>query len=489
MRVVRREQYREPDEKRDREMGRHVDRSCNFDTASRCSFCARCELGARSSSSNSIRLPEVHRLRARAAWLWSLARALDRHQEYSMKDHGLGFLALGLVACSTNQSGNIGATKLGDTSNPAQRGSPIAELRAACGDGAPTLAGSVIARQPYLQQVTTSSAIVGWVTVSPEGEHVDVTLPDGTPVTSVFAEVERGVVRSAGENQMWARLEGLEPDTIYCYAIANGSPLNDRTGFRTAPAADGTRPIGILAFGDSGGGGSDQFALLQQMFEFPYELIIHTGDVAYDDGTIAQFETNVFGVYADLFRNVPFYPAAGNHDHNTPDAAPFRTVFSLPGASADTETWYSYDWGRIHFAALDTEADYATQIAWLDVDLAATSLPWKIVYLHRPPYSSGEHGSDTRLRDLLAPIAERHGVQLVIAGHDHDYERMLPQNGVNYVVTGGGGRGTRNVGSSSFTAFSEEVIHFVYLEVGVDQLVLHAIDAQGTEFDSLVVPR
>lgn len=398
-------------------------------------------------------------------------------------------LVLGLAACATNEAGNLGATKLGDTSHPATRGSPIAELRAACGDGTPTSDGSVIARQPYLQQVTSRSAMIGWVTLAPDGEHVDVTLPDGSPVNGAIAERESVVVRSVGENQMWARIEGLQPDTIYCYSIANGSSLNARTGFRTAPSADDDRPIGILAFGDSGGGGSDQHALLEQMFQFPYELIIHTGDVAYDDGTIAQFEDNVFGVYAELFRNLPFFPAAGNHDHNSASAAPFRSVFALPGDSVETETWYSFDWGRIHFAALDTEGDYATQMAWLDADLAASTSPWKIVYLHRPPYSSGSHGSDTGLRNLLAPIAERHGVQLVMAGHDHNYERMIPQSGVAYVVTGGGGRGTRSVGVSSFTAFSEAVIHFVYLEVGLDELVLHAIDATGVEFDSMVVAR
>lgn len=109
--------------------------------------------------------------------------------------------------------------------------------------------------------------------------------------------------------------------------------------------------------------------------------------------------------------------------------------------------------------------------------------------MHRPPYSSGLHGSDIALRELIAPVAEKHHVQLVLAGHDHDYERMIPQHGVAYVVTGGGGKGTYDVGSSSFSAFSEEVIHFVYIEVGIDELVLHAIDATGVEFDSMVVPR
>ena len=195
----------------------------------------------------------------------------------------------------------------------------------------------------------------------------------------------------------------------------------------------------------------------------------------------------MFAVYADLFKSIPFYPAAGNHDYHTLDAAPFRDVFNLPGTTE--EKWYSYDWGMVHFAAIDTEADYATQAAWLDADLAASNAPWKIVYMHRPPYSSGAHGSDKALRRHLAPVLKRHGVQLVLAGHDHDYERMIPQDGTAYVVTGGGGIGTYSVGSSSFTAFSEDVIHFVYGEIGADEMVLHAIDASGREFDSVVIPR
>jgi 3',5'-cyclic AMP phosphodiesterase CpdA len=295
-------------------------------------------------------------------------------------------------------------------------------------------------------------------------------------------------MRSADELQMWAAIDGLTAGTVYCYELVDGSgPLTGRTGFRTAPAADNTDPVRFLAFGDSGGGGADQYQLAEQMMTLPYELIIHTGDIAYDDGSIGQFEDNVFGVYAELFRNLPFFPAAGNHEYNTLQGAPFREVFNLP--SDNGEKWYSYDWGSVHFAALDTEADYATQAAWLDRDLAASTLPWRIVYLHKPPYSSGSHGSDLALRKALAPVLEKHHVQLLLAGHDHDYERMTPQNGVAYVVTGGGGRGTYGVGHSEFTAFAAEVIHFAYVEVAADQLVLHAIDASGREFDSMVVPR
>jgi hypothetical protein len=397
--------------------------------------------------------------------------------------------AVTLTACLGNQSGNISSTKMGDVSHPVTRGSPVDELRDTCGGSdAMTLAGeAVVRRKPYLQQVTQTSVTVGWVSMAPDGERIEVTLPDARPLASWPGEREAVTVRNAGENQKWSVIDGLEPDTVYCYAIVDSAgPLSERIGFRTAPRPDTDRPIRFMAFGDSGGGGEDQRALAEQMYGFPYELIVHTGDIAYDSGTIGEFEDTVFKMYTPLFGHVPFYPAAGNHEYKTMQGAPFRAVFALPGNS---EKWYSFDYGPIHFAALDTEADYATQARWLEEDLAATSLPWKVVYMHKPPYSSGGHGSDTALRKALEPVLVKHRVQLVLAGHDHNYERMLPQQGVYHVVTGGGGVGTRPVGESAFTAFSEDVIHFMVAEVRGDQMMLHAVDATGTQFDSVVIPR
>ncbi len=396
---------------------------------------------------------------------------------------------VGTAACG-NVSGNIASTKTGDVSRPAERGSPVEAIRAACGGNgeATTYGAPALKRQPYLQQVTASSAMLGWVTTDPGSAKVTITKPDGSMLATAEAAVEDYALRSAGENQVWSTLPTLEPGTVYCYQIGDeNQPITNRTGFRTAPGPDSTEPVRFLAFGDSGGGGADQYALLEQMYTVPYDIMIHTGDVAYDDGTIDQFEDNVFGVYADLFRHIPFMPASGNHDYRTLQGAPFRDVFNLPGDSG--EKWYSYDWGPVHFVALDTEADYRTQIEWLDRDLEANKLPWKIIYMHKPPYSSGMHGSDTTLRTLLAPVLKRHGVQLVLAGHDHNYERIKPQDGTAYVVTGGGGVGTRSVGTSSFTDLSEDVIHVIYGAVGPDEMVLHAIDATGREFDSMVIPR
>jgi len=398
---------------------------------------------------------------------------------------------LTLGACLLNQAGHIAASRMGDTSHPARRGSPVAALRQACGEGDLTAAGAAaLRRQPFLQQVSAGAATVGWITTAPAGQRVEVTAPaaappDATPVVTVTLRRETTASR-VDQSQMWARLDGLAPATTYCYALAgDAGALTEPTGFRTAPAADSVEPVRFLAFGDSGKGGSDQYALVAQMYRYPYELILHMGDLAYDSGTVDELQARVFSVYAELFRNLPFFPVAGNHEYKTRRAQPFRDAFALP----DGERSYSFDWGRVHFAAIDTELDYRAQAAWLDRDLAASRLPWRIVYLHKAPYSSGAHGSDGALRAALAPVLERHRVQLVLSGHEHHYERMRPQKGVTYVISGGGGAGVRPVGSSSFTAFSDAVIHFVYGEVGVDTLTLHAIDATGTEFDSVVIPR
>lgn len=401
--------------------------------------------------------------------------------------HVLALLTLSTSStCAVNQSGDLSAGRTGDLSYPlAVRSAPDVELAAACSDGEVTKAGaSALSRKPYVQMVSDRSARILWTAEGRGPASVSLTRPDGTKVATVSAEPDPGGMGLALAAPFHARLEGLEPGTIYCYALEDGGiPLTGRTGFRTAPTPGSGAPVRFVAFGDSGSGGDDQLSVLSQIETVPFDLILHTGDVAYDGGSLTELEIYVFDIYASLFRSFPFFPASGNHDYESNDGAPFRSVFALPG----NERWYSFDWGDVHFVALDTERMGKEQVDWLDADLAATRKPWKVVYGHRPPFSSGHHGSDRVLRRWFVPILEKHRVDLVLSGHDHDYERIKPQGGVNYVVTGGGGRGTYDVGTSSFTAFSESVLNFVYVTIGADTLVLHAIDGSGKEFDQLVI--
>ncbi len=380
----------------------------------------------------------------------------------------------------------LAATDTGDLSNPsAERVSSLPHVEQ-CGAGALTKRGSeLIEREPYLQNMTSDAATILLTLSSDEdlAATLDVSLPDGSPVTSVSLERDQ----SDETGQQWrARLTDLEPNQVYCYSL---SDLVKPAGFRTAPEAGSGELVRFVVFGDSGGSNGDQDAVRDQIGTVPMDLIIHTGDLAYGDGKLSQLEGTFFDVYADLLRSVPFFPNSGNHDYKTQAAAPYRQVFELPGnGSADThERWYSFDWGDVHFVALDTERVGDQQIDWLEKDLASNSLTWTVAYLHRPPYSSGFHGSSTGVRRAFSPLFEEYGVQVVFAGHDHDYERTKPIGGVTYVVTGGGGLSTRSVGRSSYTAFSEDALHFVFAEVKESAMVLHAVDGVGREFDSVLI--
>jgi 3',5'-cyclic AMP phosphodiesterase CpdA len=313
--------------------------------------------------------------------------------------------------------------------------------------------------------------------------EVAVTTLDGAAVAKVTTEADPSVPEGL---QQVARLTDLDPATRYCYAV---SGITRPAGFRTAPEAGVNARVSFAAFGDSGSGRPDQWSLFEQLQTVPFDFIVHTGDLAYDAGTSAQIQANVFDVYAPLFRSFALYPITGNHDYTTDRAEPFLQAFVLPenGNPRQAERWYSFDWADVHFVGLDTEQIGEEQASWLDADLQSNRLPWTIVFAHRPPYSSGEHGGDAAFREYFVPVLEHYRVPLVLSGHDHDYERTNVLNGVTYVVTGGGGRGTRNVGHSSFTAFSQEVIHFVFIQIQGSRLVLHAIDATGREFDQAVI--
>lgn len=390
------------------------------------------------------------------------------------------------VACGgpANEEGDLSASKTGSLlTSLAPRRAPDAQFRERCGDGVSSETGlSALSRQPFTQQVRSDSALVVFRTEKPQSVEVEVTTLEGEPVAVVSAAVDGSV---DGGTQQIAELRGLKPATAYCYSLRG---LTTPAGFRTAPAPGVGEAVRFAAWGDSGYGGSDQRALLEQVMTVPFDFVIHTGDLAYDQGKAGELERTVFKPYAPLLREFPIYPVTGNHDYESNRAAPFLASFVLP-ENGDGERWYSFDWGDVHFVGLDTEQTGAAQAEWLDADLMQNRLPWTVVFGHRPPFSSGEHGSNGAFRQHFVPVLEKHQVPLVLNGHDHDYERTHVLNGVTYVVTGGGGRGTRPVGSSSFTAFSEAVIHFVFVEIAGSRLVLHAIDGMGREFDQTVIER
>jgi hypothetical protein len=408
---------------------------------------------------------------------------------------GGSLLAATLAACNVNQSGDLKAARMGDLTHAlGDRTNGALGIDEACavthGEGPPG-APTPFRRRPYLQQVTARSARINWISATDPPATVVVTTPAGEPVGSAAAVADDSVPASESTRLWTAPVAGLSPDTTYCYEVKAGDVTWRRAGFHTAPAAGQGRPVRFVAFGDSGTGSADQLAAYDQMRTVPFDFLIHTGDIGYGSGTASELQRYFFDVYADALEDFAAFPTSGNHEYNSADAKPFRQAFDLPtnGGQDGAERWYSFDWGDAHFVALDTERTGAVQAAWLEADLAANQRPWTIVYGHRPPYSSGEHGNDGGFQRYFIPLLEKYKVPLVLSGHDHDYERTKVMNGVTYVVTGGGGAGTRDMGASSFTAFGDAVINIVYVTIEGPTLTLHAIDGMGTEFDSLAITR
>ena len=364
------------------------------------------------------------------------------------------------------------------------RTSPLAQVAETC--GSPGVADLSLDRHPYIQNVNDSSARLLWTSTG-DREQVEIWEPGSDPRVVPANDDSTRFLKDA--TQRSARFEGLEPSTIHCYRVVrdDGTVVYGPSGFRTAPAKDDTRPVDIIAFGDSGTLSDGQLAVRDQMATVPADLMIHTGDVAYADGTLNQFEREVFDVYQGLFDVIPFFPSIGNHDDRTASAGPYREIFDLPtngGSAEDQERRYSFDYGMVHFVALDTQRFDDEHAEWLDRDLAATDKPWKIVYGHHPPYSSGDHGSAVSFRESIAPVLEKHGVQLVLSGHDHHYERSNDINGVTYVVTGAGGATPRTTKQGDFSKYVSETMHFLSLHAEEDELRGYAVDATGEVFDS-----
>ena len=351
-----------------------------------------------------------------------------------------------------------------------------------CGAGGLTRAGAqALVRLPYLQRLSDSAVDILYKRHGGgASDVVEVTLPDGSPVAQAPTLADPG---SPGGVQRLAHVEGLSPSTYYCYSVAS---LTERIGFRTAPAPGTDAPVRFTVFGDSGDGGIGQAAVRDRLLALPMDLILHTGDVAYGTGTLEQFEQFFFRPYEGLLKSVTIFPIPGNHEYYTQAAAPFIEVFDLPenGGVLGRERWYSFDFGDVHFVGLDTEQLGTEQVEWLDRDLSDNQRPWTVVYFHRPPFSSGAHGDAVDVQQTFVPVFQEHAVPIVFSGHEHDYERTRPIGGVTYVITGGGGKQLRAVGTSELTVKSESVLHVMDVEVRGRSMAVRALDVAGVSVDS-----
>ncbi|HXV81314.1 MAG TPA: metallophosphoesterase [Candidatus Binatia bacterium] len=244
----------------------------------------------------------------------------------------------------------------------------------------------------------------------------------------------------------------------------------------------------FVAFGDGGSGSPEQFQLGRQMEEVRkitgFDTVLMLGDNLYPRGDTREAKSRFEQPYAELLKaGVRFYPILGNHDLHANDGRDQIAYFNMPGR------WYSVQKGPLEFFMLDSSRPRVTeqQMTWLYTALASSTAPWKIVATHLPIYSSahdGWTGLNWWLNIFLEPLLVKYRVSVVLSGHDHFYERIKPQRGIYYFISGGGGADIRAVKPKAFNERVASTHHFLLFEWAEDKGWFQAVDICGRVFDS-----
>jgi 3',5'-cyclic AMP phosphodiesterase CpdA len=252
------------------------------------------------------------------------------------------------------------------------------------------------------------------------------------------------------------------------------------------PLKDGSLRFAVI--GDTGSGTSKQRDVGDMMVRyhtaFSFEFVLMMGDNLYGGEAPQDFEKKFAEPYKALLdQKVKFYATLGNHD--------LALQTNYENFNMNGKEYYRFKKGSVAFYSLNSNYMDKKQVKWLEDELSRDTSEWKVCFFHHPPYSSAKkHGSDDQLREVVEPIFVKYGVDVVLTGHDHVYERIKPQKGIYYFVSGAGGK-LRTGDVSDTSPLTEKSydrdLHFMLFEVAGDQMYFQAISRTGETIDSGVI--
>ncbi|MBX2819420.1 MAG: metallophosphoesterase [Rhodothermaceae bacterium] len=345
-------------------------------------------------------------------------------------------------------------------------------------------------RAPYVQNPTKSSIEIAWRSVEPYRGTVQFGTEKGL--------LQNSVTEDSSTQKHHVVLESLTPSTRYFYSVSDESDeIYAEESTRTA-RRDEESQFAFLVLGDSGVGTDTQRKVAGQMEtsmnQREVDFMIHVGDVHQGSGD--YYDNVYFKPYKNLLKNINAFTSLGNHDVITDNGAVYLDDFYLPTNNPDsTERYYSFRWANSYFICLDTNSDYSpgsSQHAFLLDALNSEerqSAMWTFIYAHHPPFTEywTNYYGDENVQNHLVPLYESYGVDMVMNGHTHSYERGEKEH-VHYLVSGGGGGGLDDFFIDyDHISFSRAVHHFTRIDVDGAQLTVQAIDENGQQVDRFII--
>lgn len=351
----------------------------------------------------------------------------------------------------------------------------LTELRAAARKAPYLIYENDVSEITILWQLnTTASCVIEW------GD--DQTYSLGSAITNEYG----------GNHQHKYVLTGLQPGQLYYYRVFAAGRIYTGS-FHCAPQSNSDH-VKFMVYGDSRTFPAihDQVAaeMLATYVEDPefQTITLSVGDLVTngdDENTwdSEHFNANYSNIH-ELLAETPYLTAIGNHDGS---GTLFARYFPYP---YEDGRYWSYDYGPVHFTVVDQYTDYSpgsTQLAWIEDDLASTNRPWKVVYLHEPGWSAGNHANDSTVQNYIQPLCVQYGVSLVFAGHNHYYARAVV-DGIQHITTGGGGAPLQSPdpGYPHVVAASMNY-HFCRIEINDHILHFEAVKPDGTIIDSFTM--
>jgi hypothetical protein len=246
--------------------------------------------------------------------------------------------------------------------------------------------------------------------------------------------------------------------------------------------------VRFAVIGDQGSASKQQYEIGSQMavfwkkFKFPFAITV--GDNMYGSERPQDYKTKFELPYKGLLdEKVEFYASLGNHDD--PNQKQYKP-YNMGG-----KQYYTFKKGNVRFFALDSNYMDPVQVAWLENELKNSGADWKIPYFHHPLYASGMHGSQLDLRAILEPLFIKYSVDVVFTGHEHFYQRIKPQKGIYYFVTGAAGKLRRgDLKPAEFTAYgNDREYSFMLIEVTDKEMYFQCVDRLGKTMDKGTIVR